>query len=1145
MTSLAQTYQKKTDKQHVLDNPDTYTGSMELTEYDTYIYDNDKNNIIAKNINIIPGLYKLFDEGIVNCRDHYVRMLQAMSACKPNTLPVSSIDISIDNEGTITMSNDGNGIDVEKHPEYDIWIPEMIFGHLRTSTNYDKSQKKITGGKNGFGFKLVLIWSVWGKIETVDHIRGLKYTQEFENNLNIIKTPIIKKFKGKPYTKVSFKPDYKRLGIQGLSKDMLALFKRRVYDIAAVTDKKIKVSYNNELISNVKHFQQYVDLYIGDKSETKRIYEEASERWEYAVCMAPKEEFTQVSFVNGIYTGKGGKHVDYILNQIIRKLSDYIKKKKKVDVKATTIKEQLMLFVRCDIDNPTFDSQTKDYMNTPMGNFGSKCDVSDKFIEKVAKLGVMDAACALTEVKELKGVKKTDGTKSKNVRGIPKLIDANYAGTKKSDQCTIILCEGDSAKAGIVSGLSKEDRDYIGVYPMRGKLLNVRDELTKRIFENKEIQEMKQILGLETGKIYTADNAREKLRYGKILFMTDQDLDGSHIKGLGINLFDSEWNSLLDIPGFIGFMNTPILKAKKGHDELKFYNDGEYEIWKNSNDIKGWKIKYYKGLGTSTSSEFKEYFENKKVVEFVSTGENSRNAIDMVFNKKRAQDRKTWLEGYDRELYLDTNQSNISYEEFISKEMIHFSKYDCDRSIPNMIDGLKTSQRKILFTAFKRKLTQEIKVAQFSGSVSEISSYHHGESSLNGAIIGLAQNFVGANNINLFEPKGQFGTRLQGGKDSASERYIFTNLNPLTRYIYPSLDDNVLKYLDDDGTPVEPVYYAPIIPMILINGSKGIGTGFSSDILPYNPLSIIDYVIATIQNKEKPQVLPYFQGFKGIITPINSSKYLIKGKYDIISDNQVRVYELPVGTWTDDYKQTLENLIQDDGKKTGKKKSIITDYTDMSTDCSVDITITFSPGFIQKMIQTETEYGCCELEKFLKLYTTKTSTNMHMFDETEKLKKFDNVEDIIDYYINIRRNIYKLRKDYLLKALKTELLVLTNKARFITDILNDKIILKRKKKEEVINMLSHAKYDCIDDDNEFKYLTKLPMDSVTEENVEKILKDRDDKNKELEILINKTEDMIWFEELTKLREMYLTFKDKMNISQTQSKKKKKLKVKNN
>jgi DNA topoisomerase-2 len=196
---------------------------------------------------------------------------------------------------------------------------------------------------------------------------------------------------------------------------MISLFKRRVYDIAAVTDKNIKVKYNGETIP-VKHFQHYVDLYIGSKTDTPRIYEEASERWEYAVCLAPKEEFTQVSFVNGIYTGKGGKHIDYIINQIVRKLSAFIKLKKKVDVKPGTIKEQLMLFVRCDIENPSFDSQTKDYMNTPISEFGSACEVSDKFIEKIAKMGVMDAACALTEVKEHKAAKKTDGTKSKNVR---------------------------------------------------------------------------------------------------------------------------------------------------------------------------------------------------------------------------------------------------------------------------------------------------------------------------------------------------------------------------------------------------------------------------------------------------------------------------------------------------------------------------------------------------------------------------------------------------------------------------------------------------------------------------------------------------------------------------------------------------------
>ena len=204
-----------------------------------------------------------------------------------------------------------------------------------------------------------------------------------------------------------------------------------------------------------------------------------------------------------------------------------------------------MLFVRCDIENPAFDSQTKDYMNTPISKFGSSCNVSDKFIEKLAKMGIMESACAIHEIKENKNAKKSDGSKSKNVRGIPKLVDANWAGGSKSYMCTIIFCEGDSAKAGIVSGLSSEDRNVIGVYPMKGKILNVRGELSKKILENKEIIEIKKILGLEANKVYDSlESVKKHLRYGKILFMTDQDLDGSHIKGLGINLFQCQWNQL-------------------------------------------------------------------------------------------------------------------------------------------------------------------------------------------------------------------------------------------------------------------------------------------------------------------------------------------------------------------------------------------------------------------------------------------------------------------------------------------------------------------------------------------------------------------------------------------------------------------------
>ena len=597
--NLANKYQQKTDKQHILDNPDTYIGSVEEIDSEQWVIEGDR--IVEKNIKYIPGLFKLFDEGIVNCRDHVVRMLQAIANGQQNALPVTNIEVTIESDGTITMLNDGNGIDVAEHPEHKIWIPEMIFGHLRTSTNYDKTEKKIVGGKNGFGFKLVLIWSTYGSVETIDHVRGLKYRQEFKNNLDEICKPSITKCKNKPYTKITFKPDYKRLGINSLSEDLIALLKKRTYDVSAVTDKSLKVKYNGELVP-VKNFQQYIDMYIGDKNASPRVYEEDenSGRWEYAVALTPTNEFVQISFVNGIHTSKGGKHVEYILNQITRKLCEFIEKKKKVKVNPNSIKEQLILFVRCDIENPAFDSQTKDYMNTPSSKFGSKCEVSDKFIEKVAKMGVMDAALQLTEIKENKAVKKTDGTKTKSIRGIPKLTDANWAGTEKSKDCIIIFCEGDSAKAGIISGLSSEDRNTIGVYPMKGKILNVRGEAAKKIAENKEITEIKKILGLETNKKYlTIEDVNKNLRYGKILFMTDQDLDGSHIKGLGINLFQSEWPTLANIPGFIGFMNTPILKAKKGTVELDFYNDGEYNEWKEENDTKGWKIKYYKGLGIS------------------------------------------------------------------------------------------------------------------------------------------------------------------------------------------------------------------------------------------------------------------------------------------------------------------------------------------------------------------------------------------------------------------------------------------------------------------------------------------------------------------------------------------------------------------
>ena len=1136
-TQLANKYQQKTDKAHILDNPDTYIGSVEEVDTDMWILDNATEKIVQKNIRYIPGLYKLFDEGIVNCRDHVIRMTQAIATGQPNSLPVTYIDVTIEEAtGAVTMTNDGNGIDVAMHPEYNVWIPELIFGHLRTSTNYDKTEKKIVGGKNGFGFKLVLIWSVYGSVETVDHVRGLKYVQTFRNNLDVIDPPVVTKYSGKkPYTKITFVPDYARLGIAGLAPDMLALLKKRVYDITAVTEKTLKVKYNSTLIP-VKHFQQYIELYIG--GDAAKVYEHSENgRWEYAAALAPAHEFTQVSFVNGIHTSKGGKHVEYILNQITRKMGDLIEKKKKVKVNANAIKEQLILFIRCDIENPAFDSQTKDFMNTPSSKFGSTCTVSDKFIEKLAKMGVMDAACAIAEIKETKAAKKTDGSKTRSIRGIPKLEDANWAGTEKSSQCTLILCEGDSAKAGIVSGLSSEDRNTIGIYPMKGKILNVRGETTPRIMQNNEICEIKKILGLETDREYTGMADVDKyLRYSRVLFMTDQDLDGSHIKGLGINLFESVWPSLTKIPGFIGFMNTPILKARKGSlEELLFYNTGEYESWKTANPDtqKTWHIKYYKGLGTSTGKEFREYFKHKKMVGFTHTGAPSENAIDMVFHKKRADDRKVWLEDYNRDLYLDTNQDKVTYEEFIHKELIHFSKYDCDRSIPNLMDGLKISLRKILYGAFKKNLHQEIKVAQFSGYVSEHSGYHHGEASLNATIKGMAQTFVGSNNINLFVPCGQFGTRLEGGRDAGSERYIYTHLTPITRAIFPRQDDAILRYLDDDGQLVEPLFYAPILPMVLVNGAKGIGTGFSTDILSYNPRDLIAYLRGklAVEGASEFQGLPYYEGFQGRIERIGDNRFLVVGKYEKIGPDTIRITELPVGTWNGEFKEMLEGLLDNAPDKNGKKPApVLKDYANMSKDTTVDFTVTLCKGKLEEWeaISGDTPWTN-GVHKHLKLMTTLSSGNMHLFNAQDKLKKYASVTEIIDDYFVTRLALYQTRKDHLIVALQKIIRVVSNKVRYIQEILAGSIDLRHQKRDAIVALLRSKKYDAIEEGDSggdgYKYLIKMPMDSVTEENVKKLMEEDDEKQKELVDIQNTSPQQMWLRELDHLETEYAKFKD--------------------
>ena len=1102
--TIEEKYQKKTQKEHILDLPDTYIGSIEPKTESLYVWDDNTNSIVKKEITWIPGLYKIFDEIIVNALDHCVR---------DETLTTIKATFT---DGTISIWNDGCGIDVEMHSEHNVYVPELIFGHLLTSANYDKSEEKIIGGKNGYGSKLTNIFSKEFKIETVDGVRQKKFIQTYRNNMEEKDKAKVTAYKSKPYTQVTFTPDYKRFDVETLSEDMLALFKKRVYDACATTPKKVGVYINGQKIK-VKEFQDYVNLYIGTKKEVSRIYDSPNERWEIIAAYNPEGQFEQVSFVNGIWTMFGGTHVQNILNQITKKLEVHVKKgkHKDINIKSQYIKDHLWLFVKSTIVNPSFSSQTKDIHTTKVSSFGSKCEISDDFIKNLAKTDIINRIISFAHFKDELDMKKTDGKKKTRLKNIPKLDDANFAGTAKSSKCTLIVVEGDSARTFANSGLSVVGHDYYGVFPLKGKPLNVREASASQQLNNAEVSNIKQILGLQMNKKYEDVTS---LRYGSLMVLTDADDDGTHIKGLLINMIHFWWPELLKIPGFIKSMVTPVVKITKGKNSVDFKTLNEYNQWKDQNDMKGWSVKYYKGLGTSTANEAKHYFKTIDINQmFYEWGESTTDDICLAFQKDLADQRKEWIRKFDKDTSETLNTKSITYNEFIHKELIHYSQASVIRQIPAIHDGLKPSQRKVLYSALLRNLTSEIKVAQFAGYVSEKSSYHHGEASLQTCIINMAQNYVGTNNINLLVPSGQFGTRLMGGKDAASPRYIFTYLDNITKFIFNEKDFPILNQLDDDGFLIEPEWYLPVIPTILVNGADGIGTGFSTKIPQYNPLDIVKNIRLLLKGDAPTEMTPQYRGFTGSIVKENVSTFITHGIYEKINDKKIRIKELPIGMWTYNYQEFLESLLVD--TKNVKGPQYLRSYSNNNTDVSIDFELVFADEkVLSKLLENPVEF-----EKTFKLISKINTSNMYLYSTDKTIKKYATPEDILIDYYELRLEYYQKRKEYLLVVLQKELDILENKVRFIESVINEDIIIFNKKKsyiETILDKENYAKFAINTDTPSYNYLLDMKILTFSKEKIDQLKSDRNMKLGTIKELKSKNKYDLWSDDLDQFEEAY-------------------------
>lgn len=1051
--------QKLSHIEHVLKRPDSYVGPVDAVREPYWVLSGKKFKKTTTKYS--PALLKIFDEVLVNAIDR--------NSMYPKQ--VTAISINVDkNSGMVTIDNNGplGGLVIQKNQKEDVWNPELVFGHLLTSTNYDDTQKRIVGGRNGYGAKLANIYSKWFSVIIKDPETKQEYSQEWFDNMSTCYPPKMKKFNGATASvSVSFKPDWNRFGMKDMENGIYKIMEKRVWDANICTSANCKVKFNGEALPK-QNFEAYAKMHEG----VENVYSATTDRW--SVCIGPSEDgMEQVSFVNGLCTTKGGTHVDHVASLVASGIIDDMAKK--IKLKPQQVKATFRIFVKATLENPTFSSQVKSECTLKVPDFGSRFEMPKTFVKNVLKTGISDELTALSKFKEMKELAKTDGGARKSkITGIPKLDDANKAGTAQSKKCTLIVTEGDSAKTLAVAGLSVVGRDHYGVFPLRGKCKNVRDASVAQLSSNQEFSDLKKILGLQQGKEYTDVS---ELRYGRLMIMTDADNDGSHIKGLIINMIHAFWPSLLDL-GFVVSMVTPIIKATKGSQSKSFYTDSAFRAWYGDGKA-GWRIKYYKGLGTSTSAEAREYFKmiETLTVKFdvdVMTDE----SVVLAFDKKKADARKTWLlESTAKE----ANQLEVSYgnikqldiSEFIHKDLVNFSLADLKRSIAHVADGLKPSQRKVMYSCFQKNLKDEMKVAQLAAYVAEKSAYHHGEVSLAETIVKLANDYTGSNNINLLEPCGQFGTRLMGGKDASQTRYIFTKLTKEARTIFDPRDDDILTYLDDDGRSIEPEYYMPTLPMVLVNGSEGIGTGFSCYVPPFNPEDIKKNILSATRGQGMTKMTPWFRGFKGTIQKQDDDSWVTRGVWTIIGKT-IKVSELPPGRWTQDYKEHLDTLVE---------KKTIGSFTNNSTTENVDFVIQ--------------DYSGKDLVKDLKLEKTIRCSNMHLFHPTKGICKYESAEDILQDFINLRVEYYVKRKARLLEITKRKAELCSRRAQFVKRVIDGDIVVFKRKKQDLEEELS-AMFPRVDDS--FDYLLHTKTVDYTEERVAALFKEWEDLNEEVKTL---------------------------------------------
>lgn len=1162
---MASKYQWLNGREHVLARTEMYAGSTTPSSHETHVLEVSNGSVGRRDIDvhIAPALLKVSDEVIVNACDNKTRCPEQKfikaAFDKDGTFEVSNdgktIPISMwpgteryvveilfgelmsgenfnDSAGRTGGGLNGVGVKIasilaewfevtcvnmeESQIFHSCDDPHKSLLTLRVDDSMLAADDLPGATKNGLNFyrldqsgKCTEDTLVRTKSGLFRNVGPIVYHQRFENNLATIHPPVLSKpsSASKSSTRIRWKVDLPRLGMSApLSEDVLAVLRTRVLDVAACAGEKLAVYIDGQR-APIKALKDYAAA-MGDAMLGRDLLEEETARMEVCAFRADAKGACVVGFINGVRCS-AGTHVEFIWRKLCESMSELVSKRMKraITVKKDQLKEHVGFVVNANVVNPKFTSQTKEKLDTPVNRLGLQgFSVSAATMRALEKHGVVDALRNAQEALDAKSVQKSIKNDRARVQSIPKYEKALKLSSKQPS--SLYLTEGDSAKALAVAGFSVVGRDHNGVFPLRGKLVNVQGMSAMKALEHKEIKYLTQILGLDPNTSYTQATALQ-LPYRHLVIFTDQDTDGAHIMGLVLNWLRTFYPTLLEaLPDFVHRFATPIIRAKVGGETRAFFSQAEYEQWLG--DRKPTAVKYFKGLGTSTGEDAKRYFTNIDEHRFPLryTGQPCNMAVDTMFSAGMSDERKRILRIADPSAFIHYGRDDITFDTVCSKELVQHGLADNRRSIASVIDGLKPSQRKILHVLLERP-KGECKVAQLAALVAQNTAYHHGERSMVQTMVAMAQPWMGANNIALLKPNGMFGSRHDVRTEHSAERYIFTERHSIAPILFPSADSCVLKYAEDDGQLVEPTFFVPIIPFVLVNGTDGIGTGWKSNVPAFAAKHIIDNVRLLVHdpNATLTDMIPSYTGFTGTVSLDAKGDWIFTGTYVIESATTLRITELPPKTWTAPYIEWLREHLIGDGDK-----CFVVSVEDHSLDSNVNLLIK-----AKSTVSLEER----DIVKDFKLTTRMQMSQINLFDSTDTLVHFDSVDDIMRYHAETRRKLYAARIRSQIAALTHDEQIAINKARFVRDVSNRSIVPSGMTKMALEGTLDAAQYYKVD--GGYKYLRGVDVFSLTTDLSAALEAEAAKISETLRALKATTPEQVWLSELDQLENAVVAY----------------------